>query len=134
MRYFIGALVTLLAGLAHPALAGAQTRPCPTPAPLGTAHLAVITEVITSTKAHYMRYADSMGVGGLTAAHLVVEDDPAVCTAVTDAIQLFLKETAASSNFLVVRAGSRYLAIDPTGNSSTIFSVSSSYDNVRLSF
>jgi hypothetical protein len=74
-----------------------------------------------------------MGITGATAANVVAETDAAVCTAVTDAIIAKLHASPATSNYYVLRAGSRFIAMDPNGTASVLYSVSSTYDDVRIS-
>ncbi len=124
------ALVTLVS---TPSLAFGQARDCAAATALGAKHAAAVTDVLTSTGADNVAFAQAMGITGMTSGNVVPETDAAVCTAVTDAIIAQLRASPATSNYYVLRAGTRFIAMDPSGAASMLYSVSSTYDDVRIS-
>lgn len=133
LRRSIGVAPVLLIAIAVPIAVQAQSRPCKTPSTRAQAHVNALTGTLTSTNPDYVEYAQVMGLGGLAASDIVVESDSVVCTAVTDAVQVFTGAGAAPWNYLVLRAGNRFIALDAEGVSFLVFSVSSAYDDVRMS-
>lgn len=123
----------LLVAMAVPIAAEGQSRPCKTASTLAQARVNALTGILTSTNPNYVAYAQTMGLGGLSTSDIVVESDSLVCVAVTDAVQAFTGTGAAPWNYLVLRAGSRFIALDPAGASSLVFSVSAAYNDVRMS-
>lgn len=129
-------LILALAALSLlPSYVVAQTRACPVATTMGAQHADALISVLTSSRPSYVAYAQKMGVAGLTPGSIVAETDANVCTAVSDAIATDLHGSpkSALSNYLVLRAGQRFIALDPTGRVSLVYSVSSSYDDVRVS-
>lgn len=130
------AAVWIFAGLCLlPSWLSAQVRSCPAATTMGTQRANALVSVLTSSRPSYVAYAQKMGVSGVTPASIVVETDASICTAVSDAIATDLHGSpkSALSNYLVLRAGQRFIAIDPTGRMSLVYSVSTSYDDVRVS-
>jgi hypothetical protein len=125
-----GSLAFLLLG---PESAGAQSRSCATATTLGATHADAVKAVLTSTNPDYIAYAQAMGVTGVTSADIVTETNPIVCSAVTDAIVARIGGGPATSNYLILRAGPRFVAMDPAGKASVLYFVSSNYDDVRIS-
>lgn len=124
----------VLPALVIPIVADAQARPCAAVSPVAQQRIAALTGVLTSANADYVAYAQAMHITGVAPSDIVAETDPSVCTAVTDAIAAYLRGHAAISNYLVLRAGnSRFIALDPTGSVSFVYSVSASYDDVQVS-
>jgi hypothetical protein len=129
-------LVLTLAALSlFPSYMVAQTRACPVPTTMGAQVADALISVLTSSRPSYVAYAQKMGLAGLAPGSIVPETDANVCTAVSDAIATDLHGSpkSALSNYLVLRAGQRFIALDPTGRVSLVYSVSSAYDDVRVS-
>ena len=121
------------AGCAAPRLRVADPMPCPTASALATRRVAVLASALTSADSSARYYAEAMGVAGLARSDLVIETDAAVCTAVTRAIQTYLRGDPPTSNYLVIRAAARYIAIEPGGLSDALITVTTKFQDVRLS-
>jgi len=108
-------------------------RACGTPtAGMGEQRRATVISTFTSRT--YADYAKAMGAPtDLTAQEVAVETDPGVCTAVTNAIVQRNRGNTADANYLVLRARTRFLAIDPTGRASFIYSISRAYNDICVS-
>ena len=131
-RIIVG--ITAVTGvLCLPCAAVAQSRVCATPTATGAKHAAAVKAVLTSTNPDYIAYAQAMGVTGVTASDIVTETSASVCTAVTDAIAARLHRSPPTSNYLILRAGPRFVAMDPAGEDSMLIFVSSVYDDIRVS-
>lgn len=126
-------IVAATAACVMPRLGRAQPIPCPTASPLATKQVAMLRTVLTSSDTASVHYAQIMGVAGLSQADLVIETDAAICTAVTEAIQSYVRGDPSPSNYLVIRAGSRYIAIKADGLSDSIFTVTTTFQDVRMS-
>lgn len=101
---------------------------------MGAQHARVVIGVFASGSS--ADYAAAMHMPrGLAQAAFVFETDAAVCTAVSDGIASHLHggPKTARGNYLVIRAGNRYIALDPTGQMSTVYSVGQAFDDVRIS-
>lgn len=131
-RYAVIAAALGLLVLA-PGIVGAQSRSCAVATTLGATHAAAVKAVLTSANPDYIAYAQAMGVTGVTSADIVTETNATVCTAVTDAIVARIGGGPATSNYLILRAGPRFVAMDPTGKASVLYFVSNAYDDVRIS-
>jgi hypothetical protein len=113
---------------------GAQERPCQAVVAPADKQVAAIRAVLTSTDDDDVAYAQALGVAGLTAADIVIETDPVRCTAVTNAIMKRIGAATPTTNLLVLRAGCRFLALNPTKASPWVVeSVSATFDDVRFS-
>lgn len=129
---FLWAIICIAALSFGSRTASAQVRACATPTPLGTKNAEVVIGVLTSADSTYRAFARAMGVAGLSASDFVVVTDSTVCSAVTNAIVATRGKTA-YINYLVIHAGSRFLALDPAGRSSLLYSVDSAYGDLRTS-
>ena len=107
--------------------------PCPTASPLATRQVAALGTALTSADSSARYYAQAMGWAGLARTDLVIETDAAICTAVTRAIQRYVRGEPPTSNYLVIRAGARYIAIEPSGLSDAVITVTTRFQDVRLS-
>ena len=121
--------------LALPAAGAAQTRPCLPPTADAQDKLNAFVQAITSQDPKYVAWAQRLGLQGLAPSDFVAETSGAVCTAVTDAIaQRLPRPRQPTTNLVVFRSGPRFLAIDPSIEDSSKWTVSSTYDDVRHSF
>lgn len=112
---------------------GAQARPCATPSALAQKRIDALRTALSAPNPGQTRWMNSVGLTPTAASDVVVETDSTVCTAVTDAVQAALGAEAATTNLVVVRAGSRYVALRADGVEGTLFTLTSSYGDVRAS-
>lgn len=108
-------------------------RPCAKVAPALARRIAALRErLATPAQAEYRA---SLGIAHQMApGDIAPETGDAICDAVTDAVRRFTGATGpATTNFLVLRAGSRYIAIDPRVSVSPLYSLSARFDDVRMS-
>ena len=130
------ALLAILAGAAAcvaPRLRATASMPCPTASALATRQLGALGSALTAPDSSARYYAQAMGLAGVGPADLAIETDAAICTAVTRAIQTYLRGDSPTSNYLVIRAGARYIAIEPNGLSDTVITVTTAFQDVRVS-
>lgn len=130
---FLPIIVAAASACAIPRLGRAQPNPCPPASALALKQVDALRSALTSSDSSAVYYAQVMGVAGLSQADLVIETNAAVCTAVTEAIQSYLRGDPPTSNYLVIRAGSRYIAIEPDGMSNSLYTVTNTYQDVRSS-
>jgi hypothetical protein len=136
MRNYTRLFLSLaLVGAASVVRAQPLARPCATATTLAEKRVMVIRSVFTSTDTlnGYKRFARAMGVDSLSPSAIVAETDSAVCTAVSDAIAAHFGAGLPASNYLVLRAGTRFIALDPSGQATMLFTVDSLYHDVRVS-
>lgn len=115
-------------------LRAAALIPCPTASPLAEKEITILKIELTSSDSSHVAYQQAMGVADLSQADLIIETDGATCTAVTQAIQTYLRGAPpTTSNYLVIRAGARYIALKPSGLSDDVFSVTTTFQDVRIS-
>ena len=70
----------------------------------------------------------------LESADIVAETREATCSDVATAVRRFTGWFPSTVyDYLVLHAGSRYIAMDPAGVSPLVFSMSAQFDDVRLS-
>jgi hypothetical protein len=118
---------------AHPL--GAQARACLSITPKAQEELTAFTSAITAPDPKSASYAQKLGLSGLTPASFVVETNDTVCTAVTDAVvHTYDPNMAVAGNLIVVRAGSRFVVLNPAGETLSKWSVSGTYDDVRHTY
>lgn len=119
----------ILAGAAGPV--AAQSRPCATPSTSAEKQITNLRNALNATDSRSVKYVAALGLTGTPGSAVSVETDPALCTAVTDAIQAALQSGPAANNLVVLRAGSHYVALHADGSEATLFVTTSSYGDVR---
>lgn len=111
---------------------GAQTHPCLAVTPPADEQVAILKSVLTSRDEENIACARGMGLGGVKAADIVVETDSVKCTAVTNAV--LSGSPLHASSLLIIRAGKRYVALDPSEASPwVVTSLSRKFGDIRVS-
>ncbi len=124
-----------------PGVASAQTlalRRAAAPAPAaasacadgdsgGAIRIAALKEMVASHDAGDRRLVDGLGLAGVDSSQVRIVQDPAVCGRVAAAIRAAVHFTPDGVPFLVLRAGGRYVAFDPSGMNRSYFLVDTAF-------
>jgi hypothetical protein len=93
----------------------------------GGLRVAAIKEMLASRDARQVATVNGLGLGGVDSAEVRVVTDRTVCARVTDAIRVGAHFTPDGAPFLILSAGPRYVAFDPTGMNRSLFVVDAAF-------
>jgi hypothetical protein len=93
----------------------------------GSLRIAAVREMVSSRDPRESRLMNGIGLGNLDSADVHVVRDGAVCARVAAAIRSAARFTPDGAPFLVLSAGPRYVAFDPTGVNRWYFIVDTSF-------
>ena len=93
----------------------------------GELRIAALKEMIASRDANEMMLMNGLDLSGLDSSAVHVVTDAGVCSRVAAAIESAAHFAPAGLPFLVLRAGPRYVAFDPSGANRSFFLVDTSF-------
>ena len=93
----------------------------------GLLRVAALKEMMASAEPTEVRLVNSLGLGGVDTSTVRLVSDGAVCGRVAAAVAAGARFTLANSPLLVVRAGARYVAFDPSGVNRSFFLVDTGF-------
>ncbi len=100
---------------------------CANTAEGGELRIAALKEMMSSRDADELAMLNRLGLAGLDSSAVHVVTDAGVCGRVAAAVESAAHFTPAGSPFLVLRAGPRYVAFDPSGINRSFFLVDTSF-------